>query len=142
MSASSLLLFLLFISAYETVLSGCQLKKFTWPVYHNNGNFLEKCYVHVYGCEGDCDNSYVHGVHRDGDFDEAAINCQWNHKPCLIQHSSTASGQLFSCNPVDSSNGQSQYDSNNPWTVNINNATSCYCGSSQNGQGDGSCPMN
>lgn len=141
MSASSFLLFLLFLSAYDTVRSGCKVKKFVAPVYYDNGDFVELCFVYFYGCEGDCDNSYEHKVHRENDYDEANMNCRWNHRPCLVQHYSQVSGTLLACSPVDS--GQtSQYDSNNPWTVTIKNATSCYCGSTLDGEGAGNCPIN
>lgn len=141
MNTSSLLLFLLVLFAYETVGSGCGLKRFTLPVYHDNGDFLEKCYVRVYGCHGGCDNSYTHKVHKEGDFDDANINCKWNHKPCSVQTYSDQTGQLFSCRPLDRSQ-TSQFDSSNPWTVTIKNATQCYCDSALDGEGDGDCPIN
>ena len=142
-SARALLIVAVFLSfsAYRGE-CGCSVKTVTLPVYYDNGQFMEECRVKLDACYGNCYNSYTHKPHKQGDYTSADRNCGWSYKKCESQSSTTISKDLYSCNPVNQPSGtSSQFDTSNPWSVNVVSADSCQC-SSETAQSVASyCPL-
>ena len=141
-SARALLIVAVFLSfsAYRGE-CGCIVKEVTLPVYYDNGQFTEKCNVKLDSCYGNCYNSYTHHPHKKSDYTSADLNCGWSYKKCESQSSTTISKNLYNCNPPSSTSSASQFDTSNPWSVNVVSADSCQCSSETSQSGASYCPL-
>ena len=139
MKAFILIMFsFLFACAFEAMPaeSSCEPKRNVRIAYYDNGQFVEKCKVYVYGCSGMCENSYSYDAHKENDYTSVERACDWRHQACKPQYSNAyATAELYDCTPKDTS----QFDANNPWTVTIHNVTGCHCGQYTASSGENHC---
>ena len=118
----------------------CDKRTGAFQVYYtpSSGN-AEICAVFLDYCKGDCYTYYEHRPHlTDENYASPDKNCKWSSQYCRILDHNSESAELEYCSPVGG--GTSQFDPANPWTVTIDTATSCGCGTTVTREGAAHCP--
>ena len=119
----------------------CSIKTGPFAVYYTpSGGTQELCIVYIDYCHGHCYTYYDHRPHlTDANYAEPDKNCKWSRQFCRIEDHDVVTADLEFCSPVGG--GTSQSDPNNPWTVNVESASVCGCGSTEVQEGASHCPL-